>query len=381
MPYSIGLDIGIASVGWSIIDSESGRILDLGSTLFSARESQENIDRRGYRQTRRGLRRKRTRLNESREYLINHGFPKDPELDKVCPYTLRVKGLTEALTKAEIHRSIQHLIKKRGISYLDEDAVADAAPTSEGDFKALVNENTQLEQTLTPGQIQLKRLQENNRVRTGKNAQEEYQLNVFTVHAYARELQRILETQREFHPEITQAFIDYYTLKPTGLIYRKRPYYHGPGNADNPSKYGRWKDYPRTGRPANNIFEQLIGLDFQGYIRASALSLSAQEYNVLNDLNNLRLPRENDRFTTEEKEQILTHLKNPDLKSFGPTALAKLFNFNVDDIKGWRIDKNEKKQLHHLKPYRSWLRIFNEAGLDATTLPRETYDTLASIVL
>ena len=37
--YSIGLDIGIASCGWCVINSENGRIVDLGVSLFSSKNS------------------------------------------------------------------------------------------------------------------------------------------------------------------------------------------------------------------------------------------------------------------------------------------------------------------------------------------------------
>ena len=32
---TVGFDLGIGSVGWSIIDNETNQILDLGSRLFS----------------------------------------------------------------------------------------------------------------------------------------------------------------------------------------------------------------------------------------------------------------------------------------------------------------------------------------------------------
>lgn len=380
--YSIGLDIGIASVGWSVINSENGHIVDLGARLFSAHDSDENKARRSARGSRRLTRRRRTRLKESEYFLNQHGFNRDEALNAVCPYKLRVKGLSEQLTRAELYRVIQHIIKKRGISYLDEEAVSDIGSGKE--FTELVNENALLQQKYTPGEIQLQRLKDTGRIRTGINQLGEYQLNVFTVHAYAKELRKILETQAEFYKEIDDDFINFYLSKEVGeqagLIYRKRPYYHGPGNAKNPSEYGRWKNYPETGRPDDNIFEQLIGTDITGKVRASTLSIYAQKYNLLNDLNNLRLPREQERFTPEEKQDIIQHLTNPELKSFGPTDLAKMFNLKADEIKGWRIDKSEKKQMHHMKAYRTWARIFQEYDIDIIDVPDTILDKIASIV-
>ncbi|WOS95857.1 hypothetical protein [Nosocomiicoccus massiliensis] len=43
--YSIGLDIGIASVGYSVIETNSGRIVELGARIFEARNSDNNIEK------------------------------------------------------------------------------------------------------------------------------------------------------------------------------------------------------------------------------------------------------------------------------------------------------------------------------------------------
>lgn len=43
--YSIGLDIGIASVGYSVIETNSGRIIELGARIFEARNSDNNIEK------------------------------------------------------------------------------------------------------------------------------------------------------------------------------------------------------------------------------------------------------------------------------------------------------------------------------------------------
>ncbi|WP_318025088.1 RRXRR domain-containing protein [Mycoplasmopsis arginini] len=54
---TIGFDLGIASVGWSIIDNKTNDILKLGSRLFQEREKAE--DRRNFRNIRRRIRRRK----------------------------------------------------------------------------------------------------------------------------------------------------------------------------------------------------------------------------------------------------------------------------------------------------------------------------------
>ncbi|MFW8053165.1 type II CRISPR RNA-guided endonuclease Cas9 [Vagococcus fluvialis] len=380
--YSVGLDIGIASCGWSVINDENGRIVDLGVSLFSAQNSANNLDRRTSRGARRLLRRRVTRLNDAKKILESIGFVEDITLKNTNPYELRVKGLDNQLTKGEIYRVVMHIVKKRGISYLDEESEEGAKESQ--DYKNQVLHNHELLKTLTPGQIQLQRLSSNGRIKTGINEEGNYQLNVFTVSSYANELNLILQYQQTFYPEITQEIIDGFIRKDVGekagLIYRKRPYYHGPGNKANPSEYGRWVNYPRDGKPAENIFDQLIGTDIQGELRASSSSFSAQLFNLLNDLNNLTLPRENKRVTKEEKEMLIKYLMEEEINRFGAADVAKLLGFKREDIKGWRVDKNNRPEIHTLKVYRDWRKIFERIDIELNDISTDIVDTLAKIM-
>ena len=382
MKYSIGLDIGIASVGWSIIRNDSGYIEDLGVRLFEARNSDNNLERRTGRGSRRLLRRRKTRLSDAKKFLKQHDFHENKQLEHTCPYTLRVMGLTEKLTRDEIYKVIMHILKKRGIAYLDEEDTE--VKTNGKEYANEVIKNAELQKELTPGQIQLNRLNKKGKVRSGINAQGEYQLNIFTVGAYAEELKQILDTQREYYPEISEEFMDFFLKKSSGreagLIYRKRPYYHGPGNENNPSEYGRWVDYPKTGKPAENIFDKLIGTDILGERRASSLSITAQKYNLLNDLNNLRLPNETGKISVEQKEKILNILISQDVSSFGPTQVAKELGYKVNEIKGWRLNKSDKPEIHSMKSFRNWKKVFAENNLDINSISDDILDKIAMIV-
>lgn len=80
MNYRIGLDIGISSIGWSVIENDenehSARIVDLGVRLFSPAEINnkgENkplaLDRRIARGTRRRIRRMKYRIQSMSNFL------------------------------------------------------------------------------------------------------------------------------------------------------------------------------------------------------------------------------------------------------------------------------------------------------------------------
>ena len=198
-------------------------------------------------------------------------------------------------------------------------------------------------------------------------------------------MNRILIKQSEFYPELTQDVIDKFTKKgdynDSGLVYRKRPYYHGPGNSSNPSKYGRWRNYKENGRPEENIFEQLIGIDIIGEIRASSLSFSAQLYNLLNDLNNLTINRDNPKISTDEKKKIIDKLIYTSPKKYGPKDLAKTLGVNIADIKGWRVNNKDKKLLSSMVDFRKWKNIFADNNVDISDLDYEdSNDNMISIL-
>ena len=64
MKYILALDIGVASVGWAIIEKESGKVIEAGSNIFQEASAAENQVRREMRQARRMKRRGKTRLND-----------------------------------------------------------------------------------------------------------------------------------------------------------------------------------------------------------------------------------------------------------------------------------------------------------------------------
>lgn len=45
MNYVLGLDIGIASVGWAVIDLETLQVIESCSNIFTAAEAENNKDK------------------------------------------------------------------------------------------------------------------------------------------------------------------------------------------------------------------------------------------------------------------------------------------------------------------------------------------------
>lgn len=374
----LGLDIGIGSVGVGILNKVTGEIIHKNSRIFPAAQAENNVERRINRQGRRLTRRKK-----HRRVRLNHLFEESGLITdftnvsiNLNPYQLRVKGLTDELSNEELFIALKNMVKHRGISYLDD--ASDDGNSSVGDYAQIVKENSKQLETKTPGQIQLERYQKYGQLRGDFTVEEDGKkhrlINVFPTSAYRAEALRILQTQQEFNPQITDEFINSYLQILTG----KRKYYHGPGNEKSRTDYGR---YRTSGETLDNIFGILIGkcTFYPEEYRAAKASYTAQEFNLLNDLNNLTVPTETKKLSEEQKNQIITYVKNE--KAMGPAKLfkyiAKLLACDVADIKGYRINKSDKPEIHTFEAYRKMKTL---ETIDVEQMEREKLDKLAYVL-
>lgn len=134
-----GFDLGIASIGWSVIDFfdetenddsldfDTGKIVDCGVRIFTKAEDPKTQlplagKRREQRLSRRTIRRKARRMLGLRQMFIAKKLCKDfNQLEAIYKkqesgdvWDLRVKALSEKLTKDELIRVLTHLAKHRG---------------------------------------------------------------------------------------------------------------------------------------------------------------------------------------------------------------------------------------------------------------------------
>lgn len=129
-PFTIGLDIGIASVGWAVLGEN--RIIDLGVRCFDKAETAKegeslNLARRTARLMRRRLRRRAWRLTKLARLLKREGLISDVNILKQPPakgfktpnlWKLRVQALDHKLDSEEWARVIYHLCKHRGFHWI-----------------------------------------------------------------------------------------------------------------------------------------------------------------------------------------------------------------------------------------------------------------------
>lgn len=379
MELRFGLDIGIASVGWAVV-ADNYEVLEAGANLFDSADANNNVERRSFRQMRRLHRRRATRIKDFEKLWgkYNLEIPKDECNNQL---ELRVKGLTQQLSYEQIYFVLKNMLLHRGISYL-EDAVDDSA-SAKSDYQKGIKANQKELDNKYPCEIQLERLQKYEKYRgevvTEEDGEKITLSNVFTVGAYKAEIDKFMETQKRFHDFIDDEFIEGYK----NIFQRKREYYVGPGNEYSRTDYGRYttKINPETGEyiTEDNIFEKLIGKCsvYPEEMRASSASYTAQEFNVLNDLNNLKVNER--KLTEEEKRQIIGEVKS--VKSVNMRKIIeKAIGEKIETMTGVRIDKNGKEEFHHFAQYNLFRKKLEEQGLDIGKFSVDELDKLGDIL-
>lgn len=345
MKYRIGLDIGIASVGWGIVDEEN-KIIDAGVRLFPEAKSDENQKRRARRSARRLLRRRLHRLERLKkllfEYKIIDNIDYDFYTNETTPYKLRKKALYEKISDKELAVVLFHLVKRRGIQEFSLDNTSDK--DDESTKNILLKNEKELENKYLC-EVQVERMEKNGRLRGIDNN--------FKTLDYEKEARKILTTQAEYNRNITEDFIEKYIE----ILTKRRNYYEGPGKE---SIYS-WKN-------EEEWMNKLVGncTYFPEELRMVKNSFTAEKFNLLNDLNNLVLKREEDfKLTKEEKEKIIEVFKQQ--KSVSLKKIANVLGIKEENIIGYRIDKNEKALFTPLESYieiNKYVKCDNEDILD-----------------
>lgn len=150
MRYRLALDLGSTSLGWAMIrlsaDNAPCAIIKAGARIFSdGRNPKDGSSLAVTRRDARAMRRRRDRLLKRKarmmRALIAHGFfPRDTAerkaLETLNPYTLRAKGLDDALAPAEFGRALFHINQRRGFK---SNRKTDKKDNDSGALKTAIN--------------------------------------------------------------------------------------------------------------------------------------------------------------------------------------------------------------------------------------------------
>lgn len=355
-----GLDIGVTSIGYGVIDIDSGEFVDYGVRLFEEGRVENNEKRRSARGRRRLLRRRKTRLDDLIKILKDNGIMSDSYKPMDNVYEIRKKGLNEKLTNDELTAALLHIAKHRGSSLNvieDDDAKANDVEKT----KAVLSENGK---RLSTGkyicELQLENLENNGKIRGHENN--------FKTKDYVAEASKILSNQL-LNEEIQSKILE--------IIQRKREYYDGPGSEKSPTPYGQW--YMENGELKHEgMIERMKGKCsiYPTEFRSPKMAVSAELFNFLNDLNNLLISEEH--LNNEQKKAIMSVVSEKGSITF--KQLAKLIMADEQEISGCRIDKNEKPILTEFKGYKELKKIYNKHNINISLLDYALLDSIAQIL-
>lgn len=311
MQYSIGLDVGITSVGYAVVALDSKEepcgILHMGVRVFDAAENPKDgaslaLPRRIARSARRRLRRHKHRLERIRNILVNSGLISEVELESLFAgkledvYALRTRALDMRVTNSELCRILIHLAQRRGFR---SNRRSDLTEKEAGLLLAAVSENeTRMREQgyRTVGEM----FYRDSVFQSHKRNKSENYVSTVNRDMIADEAAIILNTQRNFGNNIiTKEFIDKYI----DILLSQRPFDLGPGGN---SPYGGAQ------------VEKMIGMcTFEkDEKRAPKASYSFEYFQLLQKVNHIRIINESSsRPLTADQRKVIISLahKTPDL--------------------------------------------------------------------
>lgn len=358
--YILGLDIGISSVGWGLLELDTNnnpyKIIDVGSRIFTPGEVEKTGDsrakeRREKRGARRISRRREFRLDRVRNLLYENGYlkgninsnivsVKNEELSIIFdnminnyykekstnPYILKVEALDKKLTNDELSIILVHYAKKRGYKSNREEA----SDNDSGKVLSAIKENEKIMKEnnyRTISEMYIKDEKFKNKI---KNSPGDYKISV-TNEMYLEEITKVLDSQIRFElidKDFKNKYLEIYNSR--------RSYAKGPGGN---SPYG------------GDLIEKMTGkCKFDGNPRAPKRAPSSELYVSLTKLVNLKYKKENSeytRLTNEEIKEIIEKAKDKKIITY--KDLAKELDGNIE-FKDLSLSKKEYgKVIEELK--------------------------------
>ncbi|MDR1917784.1 MAG: type II CRISPR RNA-guided endonuclease Cas9, partial [Christensenellaceae bacterium] len=284
MKYRIGLDIGIASVGWAVLENdENGEvkgIIERGVRAFDPVENPKNGDslaaeRRGFRSMRRTLRRRKARIAAAR-YLCEQNF--GIKFDDIFSgekltdiYEIRYEALSRKLTDEEFARLLVHFVHRRGFkSNRKTDKTKD-----DGKILKCISENEVLlneKGYQTIGEYFYKECRADDQFVT-HNKEMDYKF-AFNRDKIENEIKLIFEKQRELQPKHKKINADF-EKEFLQIFNRQRSYDLGPAD---PSPYA----------PKGGLYLDMLGkCEFDGEYRVYQDTACAELFRLYCNINNL----------------------------------------------------------------------------------------------
>ena len=331
--YILGLDLGTGSVGWSCVavdnEQQPKRIIDLNSRIFEPTPSSME-DRRIARGSRRVLRRRRARGNNTKNLFVKYGYLTHEEIKEIYspghvmkdPYSLRIKGKKESLDYEELLIVLHQYCKVRGFKsnrkIIDTNKAKDKKSDEGKLLTAISNTNEELEKlrkanpdaTITDWILSV-RNQNGGKVR---NSSAGYHYGI--TRAEIEEEVRIILEKQISSGVISDSFKDEYL----SILLKQRSFSEGP-------EYGKY----------SNPIDKMIGTDrLNGNPCASAHSYSYLLFVLVQKLRDIRYRfghsgKYDSRLTTEQIIEIKDKYLNACKDTITYSLIAEMLGGSVDN--------------------------------------------------
>lgn len=379
-PYGIGLDIGIASVGWAVValneNAEPYGLIRCGSRIFDAAEQPNTGEslaapRREARSTRRRLRRRSLRKADLYELMAQNGLPGRAKIEEAVQaghlpdiYDLRVQALDGPVTAMDFARILLHLMQRRGFR---SNRKADDAQ-KDGKLLQAIDANT-------------RRMEENHYRTVGemmyrdpvfaehkRNKSENY-LSTVRRDQIVEEAVQLFAAQRQYgaawaSPEMEAEYL--------AILTRQRSFAEGPGG-DSPYR-GMQKVGP-------------CALEGKSERRAPKATFAFEYFTLLQKINHIRIAENgvNRILTAEERQELLSACYRTDKLDFARIrkllALPGEARFNMVRYReNQTAEECEKKEKITVLPcYHKMRKVLNTLRKDhIRSISREQLDAAAT---
>lgn len=379
-PYGIGLDIGIASVGWAVValneNAEPYGLIRCGSRIFDAAEQPNTGEslaapRREARSTRRRLRRRSLRKADLYELMAQNGLPGRAKIEEAVQaghlpdiYALRVQALDGPVTAMDFARILLHLMQRRGFR---SNRKADDAQ-KDGKLLQAIDANT-------------RRMEENHYRTVGemmyrdpvfaehkRNKSENY-LSTVRRDQIVEEAVQLFAAQRQYgaawaSPEMEAEYLT--------ILTRQRSFAEGPGG-DSPYR-GMQKVGP-------------CALEGKSERRAPKATFAFEYFTLLQKINHIRIAENgvNRILTAEERQELLSACYRTDKLDFARIrkllALPGEARFNMVRYReNQTAEECEKKEKITVLPcYHKMRKVLNTLRKDhIRSISREQLDAAAT---
>ena len=326
MRYAIGLDVGITSVGYSVVALDSQdmpfRIEKLGSRIFEIAEQQKTgaslaAPRREARSMRRTIRRHRFRMERIRGLIVSGGILTKEELGDLYNgkqadiYELRTRALDQAVTSREFAKILIHLAQRRGFR---SNRKAVSAGGEDGKLLSAVNENLRLCRERGYRSVGEMMFKDEKFSEYKRNKGDSY-LNTVSRESVEAEAKMIFAAQRGFGALFASEKIE---EKYLSILLSQRSFAEGPG----------------SGPYSGNQIEKMIGFctfEEKEY-RAAKATYSFQVFSLWQHINHLRIQHDGEirSLTDVERREIFNRMHQQSTVTY--ETLRKWLNLGEGDL-------------------------------------------------